>query len=237
MKTNVNTILILLSISLLCTASPARRNIYKAQEDQESGKHTHVSVVNGKKVQVEITQHQMEGTNTNIWYKVIKAEGQSAIVYSREKSSDQWTLLPKGCVAHQPTKAKTADKCSEGWEIGKVIARTITYLALHRGHMEVESSGSSIESQANKNDLSKKDINVEEISENIIKVVNKTAQCIKQGLTTSGSTMKEMCIHKAMMKEASILIKQIVENAAEYGFKCDYEALKEGKCKIIENAS
>ena len=39
------------------------------------------------------------------------------------------------------------------------------------------------------------------------------------------------------MKEASILIKQIVENAAEHGFKCDYEALKEGKCKIIESAS
>lgn len=88
MKMQFNTILILLSISLLCTASPARRNIYTAQEDQESGKHTHISVVNGKKVQVEISQHQMEGTKTNIWYKVIKVEGQATIVYSREKSSD-----------------------------------------------------------------------------------------------------------------------------------------------------
>ncbi len=106
-----------------------------------------------------------------IWYKLVKEEGQPAAIYSREKASDQWKLLPKGCAAHMPSEAKITDKCSEGLEIGKVIARTITYLALHRGHMEVESSGAS--SKALTPNL--KDLNVEEISENIIKVVNKTA--------------------------------------------------------------
>jgi len=74
------------------------------------------------------------------------------------------------------------------------------------------------------------EVDMDEVAENIRKVVNKTAKCIKKGLSLSRFTMKEMCIQKSMMKEANKLINKIVENAAEHGFKCDYEALKEGKC-------
>jgi capsule polysaccharide export protein KpsE/RkpR len=83
---------------------------------------------------------------------------------------------------------------------------------------------------------SAQEIDMDEVAENIRKVVNKTAKCIKQGLSLTGFNMKEMCIHRSMMKEANKLINKIIENAAEHGFKCDYEALKEGKCKLIGSA-
>lgn len=80
-------------------------------------------------------------------------------------------------------------------------------------------------------------IDMDEVANNIRKVVNKTAQCIKQGLSLTRFTMKEMCIHRSMMKEANKLINKIIHNAAKHGFKCDYEALKEGKCKLMGNPS
>jgi hypothetical protein len=146
--------------------------------------------------------------------------------------------LPKGCPSHQPVKAKNVDKCADGWEIGKVIARTITYLALHRGHMELGKPSETLRDATTKTmaDASK-EIDMDEVTSNIRKVVTRTAKCIKQGLSLSGFTMKEMCIHRSMMKEANKLINKIFKNAAEHGFKCDYEALKEGKCKLIESAS
>lgn len=57
-------------------------------------------------------------------------------------------------------------------------------------------------------------VDINEVAENIRKVVNKTATCVKQGLSLTGFTMKETCIYRGMMQEASKLINEITENAA-----------------------
>lgn len=229
-------VLTLFVTSIAC--SEASRNIYKLHEEGKIGKHTHISIVGGKKILVEIGKHMMKGTSSHIWYKLIKEKGRPTLRYTKQHPSEKWQLLPKGCSAHEPVKPRNVDKCADGWEIGKVIARTITYLALHRGHMEMGNSGKTQHNSTPRTMASTAtQVDMDEVAENIRKVVSKTAQCIKKGLSLSGFTMKQMCIHRSMMKEANKLINKIIENAAEHGFKCDYEALKEGKCKLIGSAS
>lgn len=136
MTAKTKTLFILFAILSLVITQKASSNIYKLHQEGQTGKHTHISIVNGKKTTVEITKHLLEGSTQHIWFKIIKTEGSPTIAYSKQMASHEWKLLPKGCSAHEPVKAKNLEKCSEGWEIGKMIARTITYLALHKSNGE-----------------------------------------------------------------------------------------------------
>lgn len=73
-------------------------------------------------------------------------------------------------------------------------------------------------------------------SDIIMNAIQKTAKCIKQGLSqySGENSVKKMCILKAMKKESDTLIEEIIEGAVLHGFKCDYEALKNGKCRDMK---
>lgn len=144
MKAQTIKFLVLTLFVAKIACSEARRNIYKLHEEGKEGKHTHISIQNGKQIVVEIGKHTMEGSNNHIWYKLIKQKGKPTLRYTRQHPSYQWQKLPQGCAVHEPVKARNVDKCADGWEIGKIIARTITYLALHRGHMEIGSQSKTM---------------------------------------------------------------------------------------------
>ena len=177
---------------------------------------------------------------------------------------------------------KSIGRCLGGSKVGVVIARAITYLALHQGRdqvlrnkrmrqrkrkrisrrfsdeehaMELKTgSESHNRSQArvgghrrhvrsstgldthhrDKRRPRREDgivkIDIDDVAENIRKEVKRTARCIRNGLLQAGHSTRGACIHGALVKEAESLIDSIMETAALHNFKCDYEALRKGKC-------
>jgi hypothetical protein len=77
---------------------------------------------------------------------------------------------------------------------------------------------------------------MDEVSDAIRSAVKKTAKCIVKGFSTpdQSRSVKKVCLVRAMIKESNALIEDIIEGAVLHGFKCDYEALKLGKCKLSE---
>jgi hypothetical protein len=69
MKVQTLKLVVLTVLVSSLAASEARRNIYKLHEDGKVGKHTHISIHNGRKILVEIGKHLMEGASKHIWYK------------------------------------------------------------------------------------------------------------------------------------------------------------------------
>jgi hypothetical protein len=83
MKATTTTIVVLTLFVTSIACSETRRDTYTSEEHREAGKHTHISIVNGKKIQVEIAKHQMPGTQDHIWFKSIKEKGKVTVRYTR----------------------------------------------------------------------------------------------------------------------------------------------------------
>lgn len=79
-------------------------------------------------------------------------------------------------------------------------------------------------------------IDMEEVSDAIRNAVRKTASCLVKGFSTpdQSRSVKKVCLVRAMIKQSNTLIEDIIEGAVLHGFKCDYEALKMGKCRLSE---
>ena len=77
---------------------------------------------------------------------------------------------------------------------------------------------------------------MDEVSDAIRSAVRKTSKCLVKGFTSPSTrkSVKKVCLVRAMIKESNKLIEDIIEGAVLHGFKCDYEALKKGKCQLSE---
>jgi len=189
--------------------------------------HSHTVISNGKKLNVEIFRRSLKGPKF-LYFKKIQMAGKLRKLYYKGRPQEKWTEVPKGCAnTHTNQNYQKSELCQEGWNIGKVIARTITFLALSQGNIRI--SGKKLLEVKNKLAI-KKNIDMGIVTQNIRKVVKKTTQCLRHDMNFTGQSVKEKCIQKAMIKEAYKLIDQIVSTAGEHGFKCQYEALKAGKC-------
>lgn len=82
--------------------------------------------------------------------------------------------------------------------------------------------------------LKNRSIDMDEVSDAIRNAVRKTAKCVVKGFSTpdQNRSVKKVCLVRAMIKESNSLIEDIIEGAVLHGFKCDYEALKKGKCRL-----
>lgn len=216
--------------------------------------HTHTS--GNLRVQVRYEKHQLKPLNMFIWLKKVFVNKRKPLVYFKTEQKKSWAKLPSGCPKGKKPKIDKSKLCAEGWKMGKMIARTITYLTIMQGKELTKSmlSGESPRAAANKEkeewDIerrrsegkslrAKEKVDMDSVSDIIINAIQKTAKCIKQGLSNySGeNSVQKMCILKAMKKESDLLIEEIIEGAVLHGFKCDYEALKSGKCRKMKMIS
>ena len=179
--------------------------------------HFHTFIKNGQRITISISKHG-ENPLKALWYKTVKQQGERAKVYTRSHPSHPWTEIP-------PNTAM-ASECSEGWEIGKVVARTITYLAMHQDSLKQLLGGATLRGEKRR----QKTVDMEKVTQQVKKVVQETARCIKKSFSMMEKSVKEGCIHKAIVKEAKILIEKIKSKAAANGFVCSYSALVKGEC-------
>lgn len=232
-------IAVLTVTSLLLSTSFCGKNTYqKAKAKTESlnkNSHFHRVHQDGDTLTVEIHRYKEHPEGEEIISKEVRKGGKLVELYTKGRMNLPWKRVPIGCLKRMKgmKSQKRTEKCANGWEIGKIIARTITYLALQQGHSDTENENGGINS-SERNSKSN-GFDMEEIAENIRKIVKKTAGCVKQGLSLSGVSTKEVCIQRAMVKESNLLIEEILSNAADNGFKCSYEALKLGKCRLAKN--
>lgn len=248
MKVHTHLLFVLITAtSILSLPSAGKNNYQRSAKDTDVSRkhphhHTHIVTKNGETFTIHINRQKIEKSEgKEIISKEVRKEGKLIELYTKGHMGHSWKKVPIGCLKNQrpKTQERKTENCANGWAIGKIIARTITYLALHHGQselgkvnvpgLEAHSSKRAIGGRTNgANDF-------EEVAENIRNVVKKTAGCIKEGLALSGITVKEVCIQKAMVKEAKELIQKILSSAAKNGFKCSYEALKQGKCTLVND--
>lgn len=244
MKVQIQLIIVLITISCSTPKRTIGKNSYQSvkpgTEISRNLSHHHTVTKNGETYTIEISRQKLNLEGKEIISKEVRKAGRLLELYTKGKMSHPWKRVPIGCLKNRKlkTQRRKTENCANGWAIGKIIARTITYLALHHGQSELgkvnikgfkgRGSGKSIGRGADQFDF-------EEVADNIRKVVKKTAGCIKEGLALSGISVKEVCIQKAMVKEANELIQKILSNAAKNGFKCSYEALKQGKCTLVND--
>ena len=206
----------------------------------------HSYINNGEVVKIHIMKHVFPGPQgRTVWYKRVHVQGKKPVTYTRKSKSAQWVLLPKKsqipALDKQSKKMRALGECSEGWKIGKVVARTITYFALNQDKLRalldsrMSRAGRSARNaspEANRPAKDSSTVDLQKVTNQIKAVIESTALCFRKGLMLDNSSTKEKCIHKAIMKEARILIEKIKEKAQKHGFICSYAALKEGECQL-----
>lgn len=190
-----------------------------------------------------------------VWLKKVFVNKRRPLVYFKTKPINSWSKLPEeNCPkgGETPVVQDRNKECAEGWKIGKMIARTITYLTIMQGKELTESlinDSGRVKAENHWNGRkngptgakvravkAQTRVDMDAVSDIISSAIMKTSRCIKQGLShyTKGNSVKKICILKAMKKESNSLIEEIIEGAVLHGFKCDYEALKMGKCRKMK---
>lgn len=216
----------------------------KAQYHTKFSSQTHTHKSPNINVKVTYEKHQLTPLSLFVWFKKVLINGKNKRIYFKTNPKNSWKILQKGCPKGNFKELDRNKECSEGWEIGKMIARTITYLAIMQGRelretilREESARNNTLEIKREMENLGEKSrVNMDGVSDTIINAITKTSICIKNGLShfSDKNSIKKKCILKAMKLESDTLIEEILEGAVLHGFKCDYEALKKGKCRKMK---
>lgn len=233
MKVTIVSITILaMLVSKSCSTHSKVRKPLTIKKATSGLSHFHTFIQNGKRVTITISKHG-ENPLKALWYKTVKQQGEKAKVYTRSHPSQSWAMIPPKTeipASGAASASNMASECTEGWEIGKVVARTITYLAMNQDSLKQLLGGATLRGEK-KRKLGDRTVDMDKVTSQIKKVVQETARCIKRSFSLMEKSVKEACIHKAIVKEAKILIEKIKTKASLHGFKCSYSALVKGECQ------
>lgn len=232
MKVTILIITLTMLVNISISKITSGRKLLTEQKTSKGLNHFHTFIKNGKRVTITISKHG-ENPLKALWYKTINKQGEKPEIYTRSHPSKAWTMIPPKTETPETsaaTASNMASECTEGWEIGKVVARTITYLAMNQDSLKQLLGGVTLRGESKKK-LGERTVDMDKVTIQIKKVVQETARCIKRSFSLMDKSIKESCIHKAIVKEAKILIEMIKSKAGQHGFKCSYSALVKGECQ------
>ena len=190
----------------------------------------HTTVKNGKTIQISVSRKagfSREGKPIQTFIKTIKHQNKPLTAYFRKGRNEAWRRLQRGA-CFGPKKAslggnnQRAKECAEGKEMGRIMARSITYMAITQNAAKFGAQ-------------KKKMVDMDKFSDRLMEAVERVAGCIRRqiGEVSSGSgSPKQLCMMRGMISEGKALVGQIIEGAVLNGFKCDYKALMRGRCML-----
>jgi len=167
----------------------------------------HSIILNG--IKIDTTIERISG----FWLKTVSKEGQAPQIFFKTEDISSWKVLSTSCMIQELKWVfSKPGSCEEGWEMGRSLARTITFLAIHQGREQPITT--------NKNPS---------VILSIRQIIENTASCLKDGLGGLRDSLKKVCMLKGLLLESEGMIRRISEGKSleEAGFS--YEDLKNGK--------